>query len=182
MRLYFNVGDIVEADLILFNCALVEDFSRDVLGREIDALGAGLVLTRATIAPFGLLAPLWLVWHRRTRAGVVCGLVLLATVMPWVVRNYLALGYATLSTEAGLEFWTGNNGFLFRYYPRQSSDISKAYAFGRLTPDDRQKLDRIATSEAETSRFARIWRHLTGCRVPGEASSSILRIFSHLDL
>ncbi len=73
--------------------------------------------------------------------------------MPWVVRNYLALGDATLSTETGLEFWTGNNGFLFRYYPRQSSDISQAYSLGRLTPDDRQKLDRMATSEAETSRF-----------------------------
>lgn len=127
-------------------------------GDPVTGAEAGLilgldVLTRATIAPFGLLAPLWLVWHRRTRAGVACGLVLIATVMPWVVRNYLALGDATLSTETGLEFWTGNNGFLFRYYPRQSSDISQAYSLGRLTPDDRQKLDRMATSEAETSRF-----------------------------
>src|SRR6185437_904746 len=127
-------------------------------GNAVTGAEAGLilgldVLTRATIAPFGLLAPLWLVWHRRTRAGVVCGLVLLATIMPWVVRNYLVLGDATLSTETGLEFWTGNNGFLFRYYPRQSSDISQDYALGRLTPADRQKVDSTATSEAETSRF-----------------------------
>ncbi|MGH9589623.1 MAG: glycosyltransferase family 39 protein [Terracidiphilus sp.] len=127
-------------------------------GNPVTGAEAGLilgldVLTRATIAPFGLLAPLWLLWHRRIGAGVVCGLALLATIMPWVVRNYLVLGDATLSTETGLEFWTGNNGFLFRYYPRQSSDLSQDYALGRLTPSDRQELDSIAKNEAATSRF-----------------------------
>lgn len=111
------------------------------------------VLTRATIAPFAVLAPLWLSWRRRSLAGVLCGLALIATIFPWVLRNYLVLGDATLSTETGLEFWTGNNGLLFRYYPRQSSDISKAYAMSRLTASDQQELDKISNSEVETSRF-----------------------------
>lgn len=127
-------------------------------GSAVTGAEAGLilgldVLTRATIAPFGLVAALWLMWHRRIRAGLVCGLVLLATITPWVVRNYLVLGDATLSTETGLEFWTGNNGFLFRYYPRQSSDISQNYALSSLAPGDRQKLASIANNEAATSRF-----------------------------
>ena len=127
-------------------------------GNPVTGAEAGLilgldVLTRATIAPFGLLAPFWLLWHHRIRAGVICGVVLLGTIMPWGVRNYLVLGDATLSTETGFEFWSGNNGFLFRYYPRQSSDLSQAYAMGMLAPSDRQKLDTIGNNEAESSRF-----------------------------
>ncbi len=98
------------------------------------------VLTRPTIAPFALLAPLWLLWRRRTRAGVVCAVFLAATVFPWVLRNYVVLGDPTLSTETGIEFWAGNCGFLFRHYPQESSDISKTEATNSLSLEDRGEL------------------------------------------
>lgn len=127
-------------------------------GKTTTGLMAGLVLgidvlTRVTIAPFAVLASLWLFWRRRPRAGVACAWILVATVMPWFVRNYVVVGAATLSTETGVEFWTGNNGLLFRYYPSQSTDLSKAYALDSLTPRDRRQLNRLAGSEALTSQW-----------------------------
>jgi 4-amino-4-deoxy-L-arabinose transferase-like glycosyltransferase len=124
----------------------------------VTGIGAGVVLgldvlTRATIAPFAALAPLWLFWHRRLRAGVACALFLLATVLPWVVRNYVVMDDPTLSTETGIQFWSGNNGLLFRYYPLQSSDVSKDHAMNTLTAQDRRELKPIEDSEALTSRW-----------------------------
>ncbi len=128
------------------------------VGKPLTGAWAGLllgldVLTRATIAPFAALAPLWLCWRRRTRAGAACALVLAATVFPWVWRNFIVMGVPTLSTETGLEFWIGNNGFLFRYYPRESSDLSEAKALNSMPLEERQELNRLADSEAKTSRW-----------------------------
>ncbi len=94
------------------------------------------VLTRATIAPFALVAPLWLVWRKRTRAGVVCAILLVLTVAPWLWRNYMLFGTTTLSTESGIELWNGNNGFLFSHYPQESSDLSKSDAMQALSLPD----------------------------------------------
>ncbi len=114
---------------------------------------AGLVLgldalTRPTIAPFAVLAPVWLLWRRQTRASVACALLLAATVLPWVWRNDVVMGDPTLSTETGSEFWAGNCGFLFRHYPQESSDLSKAEATNALTAEDREELKRLAGNEA----------------------------------
>lgn len=49
------------------------------------------VLTRATIAPFAALAPIWLIWRRRPRAGTACALLTILAVLPWMVRNYEVL-------------------------------------------------------------------------------------------
>jgi len=118
------------------------------------ALGAGAgillgldLLTRATIAPFAILAPLWLVWQKRTRAGLVCAFLLLATVAPWLWRNYLLTGVPTLSTQTGVMLWNGNNGFLFHHYPRESSDLSEHEALFSLTLSDRQHLLEIEYNE-----------------------------------
>ncbi len=111
------------------------------------------VLTRATIAPFALAAPLWLVWRKRTRAGVVCAFLLVLTVAPWLWRNYRLFGTATLSTETGVEMWNGNNGFLFSHYPEEGSDLSKAEALEALSLPDRQYLDGIANDEERTNRW-----------------------------
>jgi hypothetical protein len=114
--------------------------------------GAGIllgldVLTRATIAPFAILAPLWLVWQKRTRADLVCAFLLLATVAPWLWRNYLLTGVPTLSTQTGVMLWNGNNGFLFHHYPRESSDLSEHEALFSLTLSDRQHLLEIEYNE-----------------------------------
>jgi hypothetical protein len=114
--------------------------------------GAGLllgldVLTRATVAPFALIAPLWLVWQKRARAGLICAFLLLLTVTPWLWRNYILTGVPTLSTETGVELWTGNNGFLFTHYPQESSDLSKEDALNALPIADQQHLLQIENNE-----------------------------------
>jgi len=120
------------------------------------------VLTRATIAPFALLVPFWLVWHRRVRAGLACGIFLIVTVSPWLWRNYVLVGVPTLSTETGIELWNGNNGFLFDYYPQQSSDLSKDEAMNALTPQDQRELQSISNNEMAVSRwFAhKAWQYI----------------------
>ncbi len=128
------------------------------VGKSTTGVLAGLVLgldvlTRPTIAPFAALAPLWLIWRRRTRAGVTCALLLAATILPWIWRNAVVMGEPTLSTETGIEFWAGNCGFLFTHYPEESSDVSKIEATNSLTAQDRQELDRLAGNEALTSRW-----------------------------
>jgi hypothetical protein len=124
------------------------------------ALGAGTglllgldVLTRATIAPFALLVPLWLLWQKRARAGLAYALLLALTVAPWLWRNYLLTGVPTLTTETGIELWNANNGFLFRHYPEESSDLSKADALNALSVQDQQELDRIENNEELTNRW-----------------------------
>ena len=110
-------------------------------------------LTRATIAPFALVAPLWLVWQKRTRAGLACAFLLLLTVAPWLWRNYVLTGVPTLSTETGIELWNGNNGFLFTHYPQESSDFSKDDALNALSVADQQHLQQIENNEELTNRW-----------------------------
>jgi hypothetical protein len=143
--------------LITIVAVLVLEQSAGV-GKPTTGVLAGLVLgldvlTRPTIAPFAALAPLWLIWRRRTRAGVACALLLIATVLPWIWRNAVVMGEPTLSTETGIEFWAGNCGFLFTHFPRESSDVSKTEATDSLTAQDHQELDRLAGNEVLTSRW-----------------------------
>jgi hypothetical protein len=120
------------------------------------------VLTRATIAPFALLVPFWLVWQKRVRGGMACGILLVATVSPWLWRNFVLTGVPTLSTETGIELWNGNNGFLFDYYPQQSSDLSKGEALDALTPHDQREFQKMSNNEMAMSRwFAhKAWDHI----------------------
>lgn len=111
------------------------------------------VLTRATIAPFALLVPVWLAWQKRTRAGLVCAFLLLLTVAPWLWRNYVLTGVPTLSTETGEELWNGNNGFLFTHYPEGSSDLSKEDALNALSAADKQHLQQIENDEELTNKW-----------------------------
>jgi hypothetical protein len=124
---------------------------------SIAALGGcilGLdVLTRSTIAPFAALACLWLAGRRRIADGLMCAVVVVLIVSPWVWRSYELTGVPTLSTESGMELWTGNNGFLFCCYPRESSDVSKEVAKNALTAQDRLELMRLIGNEANVDRW-----------------------------
>ncbi len=111
------------------------------------------VLTRSTIAPFALLVPLWFIWHRRTKAGLVCALLLALTVSPWLWRSYRLTGSATLTTEGGRQLWTGNNDFLFRHYPQESSDISQREAMAAMSAQDKLELARMGDNEMQQSRW-----------------------------
>ena len=128
--------------------------SRKVAALAGLALGAA-VLTRVTIAPFALLAPLWLLGKRRG-AALVCASVLALTVAPWMVRSYRLTGVPTLTTETGLQLWDGNNPYTFSHYPVESIDRSKAAALDALTPQEQAELDSLNASE--TGSDAWFWR------------------------
>src|SRR5262245_42943258 len=78
-------------------------------------LGAA-VLTRATLAPFAILASLWLIarngpnaapWKRRFWACLLCTGALTLTILPWLARSYHLTGSLTLSSESGFLLWMG---------------------------------------------------------------------------
>jgi 4-amino-4-deoxy-L-arabinose transferase-like glycosyltransferase len=121
------------------------------------ALGAGLafgadVMTRVTIAPLAVLAPIWLAGTRR-RSAVVCAVALALAVAPWLIRQYRLTGVVTLSTETGLEVWNGNNALTFSHYPEESSDLSKAAAFDSLTLQEREELEALSDEAARERWF-----------------------------
>jgi hypothetical protein len=126
--------------------------------KSLPAIAAGLllgldVLTRASIAPFAAIAPIWLLWKRGARDGVLCAITLAVVILPWMLRNYILDGVPTLSSEAGELFWTGNNGFLFSHYPQGSSDLSKEEALKALSPEDHAQLDGLSTDDMGTDRW-----------------------------
>jgi hypothetical protein len=97
------------------------------------------VLTRSPIAPFALIVPIWLMARKRVVHGLLCALVLVVTVSPWLVRNWLLTGEPVLTTEAGFELWNGNNAMLFETYPMKSIDVSISAhvdALNALDPKD----------------------------------------------
>lgn len=124
---------------------------------SIAALGGcilGLdVLTRSTIAPFAVLASLWLAGRKRVADGLMCALVVVLIVSPWLWRSYQLTGVPTLSTETGAELWTGNNGILFCCYPQESSDESKERAKRSLSAQDRFELMQLSGNEASMDRW-----------------------------
>lgn len=128
--------------------------ARPIVFGALAGLLLGLdVLTRATIAPFAVLAPFWLASRGRGRGAVACAVLLAATVSPWLWRNYVLTGVPTLSTETGIQFWSGNNGFLFHHYPRESSDLSQWEALNALSPQDQRELQSLGGNEAQVSRW-----------------------------
>jgi hypothetical protein len=113
------------------------------------------ILTRATIVPFAIFAGLWFILRRRAPQGLWCGSMLMITVFPWVWRSYRLTGSPTLSTEAGLQLWTGNNGYLFHHYPRESYDVSREEAIQNLSVEDQRELNKLSGNEALTDRWFR---------------------------
>jgi len=133
-------------------------------GSAIMAAGGGAllalaVLTRATIAPFAALAPIWLAWRTsgsattKLRRGVLCALALTAVLAPWLWRSYKLTGEPALSTEVGLQVWNGNNPFLFRHYPTESSDLGQSEAFDALSAEEKLGLVQIGDNEALRDRW-----------------------------
>lgn len=142
------------ATIVLMKAARSE--SDRVAPGALAGLVLGLdVLTRLAIVPVALLAPLWLIWQKRVRAGITCAIILPLVVLPWIWRNYLITGTPTLSTESGLQFWSGNNGYLFRYYPRQSRDVSTDEALRSLSAQDEKELQQLAGDDVATDRWFR---------------------------
>jgi len=126
------------------------------------AVGAGLalaaaVLTRANLALFALLAPLWLTLaggsnavhlRRRLWVAVVCASVGILTVAPWLIRSYQLTGSITLSSQSGFFLWVGNNAYTFSRYPQESIDRSQAIALAALSSQDNKELEARQHNEA----------------------------------
>jgi 4-amino-4-deoxy-L-arabinose transferase-like glycosyltransferase len=131
---------------------------------RVTALCAGLalgvdVLTRATIAPFAALAPIWLMWaggRARLRTGLLCASMLGIVVSPWLVRSWKLTGAPALATETGMELWRGNNPLTFSHYPRESIDLSEASALRALTPAEQGEIGKARDIEAAGDEW--FWR------------------------
>jgi 4-amino-4-deoxy-L-arabinose transferase-like glycosyltransferase len=128
------------------------------------ALGAA-VLTRANLAPFALIAPLYLavpgacqplmLWRQKLGLVLVCASAVALTVSPWLVRSFLLTGSVTLSTQTGYFLWVGNNSCTFRYYPQGSIDRSEEAALMALTSQDRAELEVLGDNEAAVDQWFR---------------------------
>jgi 4-amino-4-deoxy-L-arabinose transferase-like glycosyltransferase len=126
------------------------------------ALGAA-VLTRVTLAPFALLAPLCILvqpnpkmttWCRRFWLCLTCAVALMLTLSPWLARSYWLFGLPTLSTETGYALWVANNPFTFAGgYPIENMDRSEDIAFSALSPQQRRDIKALGPNEVAVDRW-----------------------------
>lgn len=122
------------------------------------ALGAD-VMTRSTIAPFAVVAPVLLValgagtLKDRLRVALLCSGAIVLAISPWLIRSYRLTGVPTLSTATGLEFWTGNNPYTFSYYPTESIDLSRAAAYDAISIEEKARLAKLQGNEALRDRW-----------------------------
>jgi hypothetical protein len=68
-----------------------------------------------------------------------------------LIRAQHITGRYTLGTEFGAAVFGGNNAVTFRFYPRQSIDLSRHLAFRSITPADRAELRPFRGHEAAMS-------------------------------
>jgi 4-amino-4-deoxy-L-arabinose transferase-like glycosyltransferase len=124
-------------------------------------LGA-TVLTRTNLAPFAVLAPLWLIvrpgsnallWRRGLWMCLICASTMALTVSPWLARSYWLTGSPTLSTESGFSLWEANNSYTFSHYPIESIDRSAEVAFEALSPEKRAEIEARGPNEAEIDQW-----------------------------
>ena len=117
------------------------------------------VLTRASIAPFALFAPLWLGWagdaeaSRRVQVSWLCAGILALGIGPWPVRSYVITGALILQSDTGQRLWDGNNPYTFSRYPTGSIDSSKATALEALTATEWAELDAVSSDEVRVDRW-----------------------------
>jgi 4-amino-4-deoxy-L-arabinose transferase-like glycosyltransferase len=125
------------------------------------ALGAA-VLTRANLAPFAMLAPIWLVFpggassnppSRRLRSAALCTVIVALTLSPWLIRSYRLNGSVALSTEIGFFLWLGNNPDTFSRYPSESIDRVEDVALAALDPRERAEIAQLGANEAHLDRW-----------------------------
>jgi hypothetical protein len=125
---------------------LLVDGTRRQLPTQL-AAGAVLLgaasLIRTELAAFIPVAAIvtLLVWPGRGRLvrAVAVGLLPLVLVVPWVIRNQVVVGVATLATESGSVLWSG-------YNPHAAENHRDGYVFGEDLPGPML----IAPTEAES--------------------------------
>ena len=165
---YYVLHDVTLQETGLFTClaalatwlALGARQQGSVARAALTGLALGTaILTRATLAPFALVAIAWLAlphagWRpsRRSFAMSLSGLVATLLVLsPWLVRAHHLTGRWTLGTEFGAAVFAGNHPLTFSHFPRHSIDLSRAEVFASLTPGDRIELAQMKGDEAAQS-------------------------------
>ena len=138
-------------------------------GSIVTAIGAGFtlgaaVLTRANLAPFAAVAPLWVAmaagsgaaqWRRRLSVSILCASAGALTVLPWLVHSYQLTGAPRLGTETGFFLWLGNNPYTFSRYPAESIDRSQTVALKALNERDRRALDALSSDLVAVDQWFR---------------------------
>ena len=138
-------------------------------GSIVTAIGAGFtlgaaVLTRANLAPFAAVAPLWLAmaagsgaapWRRRLSVSILCASAGALTVLPWLVHSYRLTGAPGLGTQTGFFLWLGNNSYTFSRYPAESIDLSQRVALEALNEQDRKELDALSSDPVAADQWFR---------------------------
>lgn len=120
------------------------------------ALGLA-VLTRATVAPFVALCPVWAAvfvgveWRRRFSAAGLLGATVLLVVGPWMIRNFVVVGRPVVTSLTGYLLWVGNNEYTFSRYPEESIDLSRDVAAAHLTSEEAEDLLRSSRNEITES-------------------------------
>ena len=136
-------------------------------GSVFTAAAAGLslgaaVLTRANLAPFALIAPLWVALaggsqalprRGRIRVAIVCASVGILIVAPWLIRAHQLTGSITLSTQSGFFLWLGNNPYTFSRYPQESIDRSQAVALAALSSQEKAELKAWQDNEVRVDEW-----------------------------
>ena len=94
------------------------------------------ILCRPTFLPWAALVMIAIAWHSRGKQRVLAPLVLalamLATLSPWLVRNYVQFGRVMIATtHGGYTLWLANNPL---YYDWLRSE--KQYAWPGIGEDD----------------------------------------------
>jgi 4-amino-4-deoxy-L-arabinose transferase-like glycosyltransferase len=123
---------------------------------------AGAILTRANLAAFALLAPVWLLvperlqpqpsWRNFKCAGL-CAAVLTLAITPWLIRSYSINGSPTLSGETGYFLWLGNNAWTFSRYPVESIDGVEDIALPALDPIEQAQIEALRPDARELDRW-----------------------------
>jgi 4-amino-4-deoxy-L-arabinose transferase-like glycosyltransferase len=165
---YYVVHDTAMQDTALFtlltlvSILLLVRVRRSMSGRLAAVAGLVLaadVLTRASIAPFAVFAPLWLGWAgtaepgKRLKVSLLCAAMLVIGVAPWLVRSYVVTGAAILQSDTGWRLWDGNNRYTFSHYPLESIDLSKATALEALSAAEQAELDALAADDVRVDRL-----------------------------
>ena len=122
-------------------------------GGAMRALGAGIVLgllllTRATMLPFALLAlAIAALPHQgpnRTRSrlvpAIIAGAAMLAALSPWLAHSHRVTGAYGLGTEGGASLYAGNHPLTFSVYPVGTIDESRVNVFSSLSAGELAEL------------------------------------------
>lgn len=125
------------------------------------AAGAALalaMLTRPTVAPMIPFAAAWLLLgdgktslSYRARDAILVLVAVAALLTPWLVRQHVVTGHATMSTDTGRALYMANNPHTFDYYPAQSIDLSARVSMDAVRASGTGGYDRTASFRSQAN-------------------------------